>query len=77
MVVCTPPAIEYSMTNQSEIDGLRAGDIVTIVNRFGQRLKGRVVMRGTHGWVLNLGGQHGTPGSATKENIVQIKAQIA
>jgi hypothetical protein len=29
-------------------------------------------MRGPAGWVLNLGGAHGTPGIATPENVVRI-----
>ena len=33
---------------------------------------GRAVMRGPHGWVLNMGGPHGTPGIATPDNIVRV-----
>lgn len=34
---------------------------------------GRAVMRSSHGgWVLNMGGQHGTPGIATAENVVSV-----
>jgi hypothetical protein len=29
-------------------------------------------MRGPHGWVLNLGGAHGTPGIADERNIVKV-----
>lgn len=29
-------------------------------------------MRGPAGWVLNMGGKHGTPGIATPESIVKI-----
>ena len=53
---------------------IRAGDRVTIVDRFGKHHTGRAVMRGPHGWVLNLGGRHGTPGIATDENIVRVKS---
>lgn len=55
------------------LDLIRAGDRVTIVNRFGQQHTGRAVMRGPAGWVLNMGGKHGTPGIATRENIVAVK----
>lgn len=55
------------------IDLIRAGDRVTIVNRFGQEHTGRAVMRGPHGWVLNMGGPHGTPAVATEENIVRVR----
>jgi hypothetical protein len=30
-------------------------------------------MRGPAGWVLNLGGAHGTPGITSEENLVRIK----
>lgn len=43
--------------------------------------RGRVVMRGNYGWVLNLGGRHGTPGVCDPVNFVRIvrrngKAQL-
>lgn len=43
--------------------------------------RGRVVMRGNYGWVLNLGGRHGTPGVCGPANFVRIvrrngKAQL-
>lgn len=53
---------------------IRPGDRVTIVDRFGVERTGRAVMRGPHGWVLNMGGKHGTPGIATDENIVSVKS---
>jgi len=53
---------------------IRPGDRVTIVDRFGTQRTGRAVMRGPHGWVLNMGGKHGTPGIATDENIVSVKS---
>ena len=55
-------------------DMVRAGDRVTILSRHGSRLSGRAVMRNRQngGWVLNLGGAHGTPGLADDENITAI-----
>ena len=53
---------------------IRAGDRVTIVDRFGKQRTGRAVMRGPYGWVLNMGGAHGTPAIATNENIVSVKS---
>lgn len=59
------------------LDAIRPGDKVTIVIRAGVnvdgtydtvRRTGRAVMRGPHGWVLNMGGRYGTPGIATKNN---------
>jgi hypothetical protein len=40
---------------------IRVGAKVTLLNRFDQKVTGRAVMRGPHGWVLNMGGAHGTP----------------
>jgi hypothetical protein len=48
------------------------GDRVTIVNRFGQKRTGRAVMRGPHGWVLNMGGPHGTPAIADPRNVIKV-----
>lgn len=48
------------------------GDRVTIVDRFGKQHTGRAVMRGPHGWVLNMGGRYGTPAVATDETIVKV-----
>lgn len=53
-------------------DQIIAHDKVTIVDRFGTQRTGRAVMRGPYGWVLNLGGRHGTPGIATPENVVRV-----
>lgn len=55
------------------LDEIRAGDRVTITNRFDQHHTGRAVMRGPVGWVLNMGGRHGTPGIATDKNIIKVK----
>lgn len=55
------------------ISVIRPGDRVTIVDRFGQQHTGRAVMRGPYGWVLNMGGRHGTPAIATDDNITFVK----
>jgi hypothetical protein len=54
------------------LDTIKAGDRVTIANRFGQKSTGRAVMRGPGGWVLNMGGKHGTPAVADERNIVKV-----
>lgn len=62
------------------LDSIRAGDRVTIlvpagIGREGQEYTqktGRAVMRGPHGWVLNMGGPHGTPAVASDRNIVKV-----
>lgn len=61
------------MSTGSILDAIRAGDRVRIVNRFGQEREGRAVMRGPGGWVLNMGGRHGTPAIATADNIVKVR----
>jgi hypothetical protein len=53
------------------VDAIRAGCRVTIVDRFGVQRTGRAVMRGPAGWVLNMGGRHGTPAIASDPSIVQ------
>ena len=54
-------------------DSIRNGDLVSIETRHGNILKGRAVMLGPGGWVLNLGGAHGTPGIANRENVVAVR----
>jgi hypothetical protein len=70
------------------LDAIRAGDRVTIVNRFGQQSTGRAVMRGPAGWVLNMEqsteqehadglswGSHAVRRAiASDENIIKVKA---
>lgn len=52
---------------------IRAGDKVTIVDRFGTLHTGRAVMPSSHGgWVLNMGGRYGTPGIADDTNVVRV-----
>ncbi len=59
---------------QQLTDAIQAGAKVTIVNRFGQQRTGRAVTRGPAGWVLNMGGQYGTPAIVTGDNIVAVKS---
>lgn len=73
----------YGFNSQSELkqmresggvmSQIRAGDRVTIVDRFGKEQSGRAVMFGPAGWVLNMGGRHGTPAIANEENIVKVR----
>lgn len=67
---------------------IRAGDRVTILIPSGSKRdadgrtipdftggkqqSGRAVMLGPAGWVLNMGGRHGTPAIANEENIVKV-----
>lgn len=62
------------------IDDIKTGQTVTILipagmGRRGQEWKeasGRATMLGPAGWVLNMGGPHGTPGVCTDKNFVRI-----
>lgn len=56
----------------SVLDTIKAGDRVTIRTPHGSILTGKAVMRGPAGWVLNLGGAHGTPGIASAANLVKV-----
>jgi hypothetical protein len=59
---------------------IRVGSRVTIRmplrgrDTVAQERTGRAVMRGPYGWVLNMGGAHGTPGIATSENVARVLA---
>jgi len=55
------------------METIRAGCRVTIVDRFGKQHTGRAVMKGPHGWVLNLGGKYGTPGIASDVNVTNVR----
>jgi RadC-like JAB domain len=59
-------------SGSSDYGEIRVGSRVTIVNRFGQERTGRAVMLGPAGWVLNMGGRHGTPAVATLTNFVRV-----
>lgn len=57
------------------IDLVKPGSRVTIVDRFGKQRSGRAVMPcSAGGWVLNMGGRHGTPGIADDTNTVRVRA---
>ena len=62
--------------NPDLFDSIRFGDRVTIVNRFGQERTGKATIHNREAdlWVLNMGGPHGTPGIATRENVTRVKA---
>lgn len=51
---------------------IKPGGHVGILTQHGQLQVGRVVMKGPAGWVLNLGGTHGTPGIADATNTVYV-----
>jgi len=55
------------------LKSIHAGDRVTIRMYRGGQKTGRAVMRGPAGWVLNMGGRHGTPDIADERNIVKVR----
>lgn len=55
-------------------DTITPGARVTITDRFGEQRRGRAIFRGTGGWVLNMGGKHGIPAIATRDNVVRVTA---
>jgi hypothetical protein len=68
------------MSKKSLFDRIRPGSRVTILAYAGlgrngpeyQEATGRAVMLGPAGWVLNMGGRHGTPDIASEENVVAV-----
>ena len=51
---------------------IKPGGRVVIQTPHGSLVEGRAVMKGPAGWVLNLGGDHGTPGIACEGNVVWV-----
>ena len=61
------------MEHKRLIDSVEPHDKVTILTAHNQERTGRAVMRSSiDGWVLNMGGTHGTPGIATDENTIKV-----
>ena len=52
---------------------IQVGDSVTKKTPHGQELRGKAVMKGPHGWVINTGGRHGTPRVVTESNFVKMR----
>ncbi len=70
----TPSSTMNQLAAGEGFHDIKPGDRVTIKTPHGQEISGRAVMKGPHGWVLNLGGAHGRPGIATPENVVKVKS---
>ena len=63
------------MTPSEAIQKVKVGDRITISTPQGQERIGRAVMvrpDGDDHIVLNMGGKHGTPGIATRWNIIKV-----
>ena len=54
-------------------EDIMVGDSVTMKTPQGQELRGKAVMKGPHGWVINTGGRHGTPQVVHENNFVKVR----
>ena len=52
---------------------IMVGDTVYFSTPHSKELKGKAVMKGPVGWVVNMGGRHGTPGVVTERNFIKIR----
>ncbi len=52
---------------------IQVGDSVTMSTPQGQLLNGKAVMKGPYGWVVNVGGRHGTPRVVHENNFVKMR----
>ena len=52
---------------------IQVGDTVYFSTPHSAELKGRAVMKGPAGWVLNCGGRHGTPGVVSEKNFIKLR----
>mgnify|MGYP005707322299 FL=1 len=52
---------------------IMVGDSVTMSTPQGQLLNGKAVMKGPYGWVVNVGGRHGTPRVVHENNFVKMR----
>ena len=50
---------------------IQVGDSVTMKTPQGQELRGKAVMKGPYGWVVNAGGRHGVPKIVSEANFVR------
>lgn len=70
---CACPPKRKAATRRNPSFTIYVGDRVTIRTPHGQLRSGKAVMMGPNGWVLNMGGPHGTPGIANENNIVKVE----
>tara|TARA_B100000925_G_scaffold221591_1_gene170345 strand:+ start:349 stop:570 length:222 start_codon:yes stop_codon:yes gene_type:complete len=52
---------------------IQVGDTVYFSTPHSKELKGKAVMKGPIGWVVNMGGRHGMPGVVTERNFIKIR----
>ena len=54
-------------------EDIMVGDSVTMSTPQGQLLNGKAVMKGPYGWVVNVGGGHGTPRVVHENNFIKMR----
>ena len=52
---------------------IQVGDTVYFSTPHSKELKGKAVMKGPIGWVVNMGGSHGMPNVVTERNFIKIR----
>ena len=52
---------------------IQVGDTVYFSTPHSKELKGKAVMLGPIGWVVNMGGRHGMPNVVTERNFIKIR----
>jgi len=54
-------------------EDIQVGDTVFFSTPHSTEIKGKAVMLGPHGWVVNIGGNSGIPKVVMKENFIKIR----
>ena len=52
---------------------IQIGDTVYFSTPHSKELKGKAVMLGPIGWVVNMGGRHGMPNVVTERNFIRFR----
>ena len=52
---------------------IQVGDTVYFSTPHSRELKGKAMMKGPVGWVVNMGGRHGMPSVVTERNFIKIR----
>jgi len=50
---------------------IQAGDSIVFSTPHTQEMRGKAVMKGPYGWVVNAGGRHGVPKIVSEANFVR------
>ena len=50
---------------------IQIGDSITFSTAHTAEMRGRAVLKGPHGWVVNAGGRHGVPKIVSEANYIR------